>query len=108
MFSHVNQDWAHRTQLGVWFTAFTKEGFRLAPESLTEVFNLHIALQPPFSSGKFWLKWTFGCDGTPITTVEAEHSLSEIELLHQQFLDSPQTDELRLKFLNDLFKLPEQ
>ena len=80
----------------------------LAPESLTEIVRLDIALRPPFSSDKFWLKWTFGCDGTPVTTIDVEHSLSEIELLHQQFLDGPQTDELRLKFLVDLFKLPEQ
>lgn len=107
MFSHPNDHWNSRTQLGVWFSSISKEDFRLGPESMTDLFNLHIALRPPFSQHEFWLKWTFGCDGTPVTILEVSHSLSEIEALHRQFLEGPQTPELRQKFFRDLLKLPD-
>jgi hypothetical protein len=105
--STANPDWTGRLQLGSWFTAFSKEGFKLAPESMTEVLQLNVVLRPPFENDPFWLKWTFGCDGAPTSVMEVRHTLSEVESLYQEFMAGQKTDELRQKFLRELLQLPE-
>lgn len=105
-FEPNRDDWTGRMNYGIWLTLVSKEGFRLAPESFTLPFTINVWIAPPFISGKFWLKWTFGCEGSPVRIMEIEHDFTELEQMYRQFVSGPQTDDVRHKFVNDLFKLP--
>jgi hypothetical protein len=46
-------------------------------------FTLHLILAPPLLSGKFLIKWTFGCEGSPVNLMIVEHTFLEIEHLYR-------------------------
>lgn len=107
--SYINnspKEWTWRTPRDSWMSAITIEGYRLAPESLTTPFQLHLSFEPPFSSSKFALKWTYGCDGHPIQAVEIEHSPTEIEDMYQDFRNGAKGEEEGQLFMVKLFNRP--
>jgi hypothetical protein len=105
-FALTSDDWTNRMEMGVWLTSVSKSEFRLAPESFTRPFTLHVAIAPPFLEGRFFMRWTFGCDGAPMNLMEIEYSHTEIERLYRDFIAGPQDNEAGHKFVDDLFKLP--
>lgn len=78
--------WTARMNLGVWLNSVTKDGFKLAPDSYTTPFRLHLTLSPRFEGGNFWIRWTFGCAGAPINTIELQHALQEINNMYENFV----------------------
>jgi Putative DNA-binding domain len=106
-FNSNTDEWVGRMNFGMWLSLVTKEGFRLGPESFAQPFSLSLQIAPPFTSGKFWLKWTFGCEGSPMKLMEIEHSLSEVERLYRNFLQGPRDRDAGHGFVNEFFKLPQ-
>ncbi len=107
-FEPDNEDWSARMDYGMWLSLVSKEEFRLAPESFVRPFVLNITLGPPFVQGQFWVKWTFGCDGSPIQLRELKHDYTDVERLYRGFLENPPTDESGYKFIKDLFNFSEK
>jgi hypothetical protein len=105
-FDPNDEVWTSRMNFGIWLSQVSKEGFRLGPESFTRAFVMNLRLRPPFSDGKFWLKWTFGCEGSPINVKSCEHGLAEIERLYQEFVNGPKTTTDGHAFVRSLFKIP--
>jgi hypothetical protein len=92
---------------GIWLSLVSKNEFRLAPDSFTHPFTFNLSLAPPFSSGRFWMRWTFGCEGSPIKVMQVEHPLAEVEEMYREFVNGPGGDEYGHKFIRHFFKLPE-
>ena len=107
-FDPNSDDWTGQMNFGMWLSLVSKEGLRVAPESFTQPFTLHLKIAPPFLSGRFWLKWTYGCEGSPMKLMEVDHSLEEVEMLYREFLSRSVNNREGNRFVQKLFKLPEQ
>jgi Putative DNA-binding domain len=104
-FQPNDSDWIGRMNFGIWLSQVSKADFRLGPESFTQLFIMHLIMGPPFSNGKFWFKWTFGCEGSAVNLMEVEQSLVEVERLYQEFVTGPQEASDGHRFVNKLFKM---
>ncbi len=107
-FEPNSTNWDSQLNFGVWLSQVSKEGFKVGPESFASPFSLKISFAPPFTEGKLWLRWIFGCENSPMHVVEIEQSYTEVESLYRALLAGPKTHDERQKFVNDLFKLSQQ
>ncbi len=80
------------------------DGYKLAPESITPTFSINLTLSPPFDE-KLWLLWSFGCEGSPIRTVELENSPEKIQRLYETFRQGEANEEQARQLVYDLFRI---
>jgi hypothetical protein len=104
---YVNMDdgWISKRKSTEWLSMVSKDDFKLAPESFTMAFYLRVHVRPPFEKGKLSLRWSFGCDGSPMSLIENENIFSDVEHIYREFLAGPRTATDEKQFVCDLFKL---
>lgn len=104
-FANMDDDWISGKKSTTWLSMVSKNEFKLAPESFAAVFSLRAMIRPPFEGGNFSLRWSFGCDGSPLKLVETQFNPAKIEQIYKEFLRGPQTRPEMKKFVRDLFNL---
>jgi len=105
-FANMDDGWISKRKLPEWLSMVSKDGFKLAPESFTMAFDLRVYIRPPFENGKLSIRWSFGCDGSPMRLIEIENGFSDVERIYREFLAGPQTETDEKDFVCNLFNLP--
>jgi hypothetical protein len=87
-FKPSDDNWIRqRTLISQWQSIVSKDGFKLAPESLAYSTGVGLVLVPPFSQA-LWLELTCGCDGSPTNMIVLEKSAAEVQRLYEEHLAS--------------------
>jgi len=105
-FANMDDGWISKRKSTEWLSMVSKDDFKLAPESFTMAFDLRVYVRPPFENGKLSLRWSFGCDGSPMKLIEIENNIADVERIYREFLQGPRTGADEKRFVCDLFKLP--
>lgn len=101
-------DWNARMNLGVWLSSTTKDEFKLAPDSFTTPFRLHLTLSPPFENGIFWVRWTFGCEAAPLKIIELRYELDEVRAMYEGFIAGNAGNEEGHAFVSKFYNFVKQ
>jgi hypothetical protein len=104
-FANTDDGWISTRKSTAWLSMVSKDNFKLAPESYAMVFSLRVFVRPPFESGKLSLRWSFGCDGSPMRLIEVQTGPADVERIYEEFLAGPQSEFDKKKFVCDLFNL---
>jgi hypothetical protein len=104
-FANMDDGWISKRKSAEWLSMVSKDDFKLAPESFTMAFDLRVYVRPPFENGKLSLRWSFGCDGSPMSLIESENGFSDVERIYLEFLAGPRTATDEKQLVHDLFKL---
>lgn len=104
-YANMDDGWIAKKKSTEWLSMVSKDDFKLAPESFVKAFDLRVYVRPPFENGKLSIRWSFGCDGSPMRLIEIENGFSDVECIYREFLAGPKTATDEKQFVCNLFKL---
>jgi Schlafen, AlbA_2 len=104
-YANMDDGWISKRKSPEWLSMVSKDDFKLAPESFVNAFDLRVVVRPPFENGKLSLRWSFGCDGSPMRLIENENDFPDVDRIYREFLAGPRTRADEQQFIYDLFKL---
>jgi hypothetical protein len=104
-YANMDDGWISKRKSPEWLSMVSKDNFKLAPESFTAAFDLRVYVRPPFENGKLSIRWSFGCDGSPMRLIEIDNCFSDVERIYREFLAGPKTATDEKEFVCNLFKL---
>jgi hypothetical protein len=90
-----------RTLISQWQSVVSKDGFKLAPESLALSTGLGLVLVPPFSQ-QLRLELSCGCDGSPTDMVVLGKSAEEVQRLYQEHLANSRDEATGNRFVKEV------
>ena len=106
-FKTPDDNWIQqRTAISQWQSIVSKDGFKLAPESLTCSAGVVVVLVPPFSK-QLWLELSCGCDGSPTNMTVLGKSAADVQHLYEEHLGSSQDKVAGDRFVQQVLGIPE-
>ena len=101
-FKPSDDNWIRqRTLIGQFHNVVSKDGFKLAPESLAYSAGVELVLVPPFSQ-QLWIELSCGCDGSPTDMVILGKSAAEVQRLYEEHLASSKDQAAGTRFVEQV------
>lgn len=107
-FDPPNDNWIRQdVRIKGWQSVVSKDGYKLAPESLVNLCTINIVLIPPFKTS-LCVEMTFGSGASPTMSLEHKTSTTKVDELYHEFFDkTPKDGQEGLLFARNLFSLPD-
>lgn len=77
--------WETRAAMGVFYSAVSKDGVKLAPEFFFRALGIALKLKPPFING-LKLEIIYGCDNAPVQKIIISNSKETIEEEYEELI----------------------
>jgi len=105
-FKPPDENWIQqRTPVSQLHSIVSKDGFKLAPESLVHSAGVVMVLAPPFSQ-QLWLELSCGCDGSQTNVVVLGKSAAEVQRLYEVHLASTKDEAAGNTFVRQVLGIP--
>ena len=105
-FQPPDDNWIQqRTSIRSFQNLISKDGFKLAPESLASSAGVKTLLVPPFSQ-RLSLELSCGCDGSPTDMITLGKDAAEVQRLYDEYFASSQDEPAGNRFVQQVLGIP--